>query len=87
MVGACSMYGGYRELQIFIRSKALMHCGPIALFRGKALWSKYPNHVLNVAAVIKNRYRAKINVEKQVRVDASSLISRFEGDLQVHPSR
>lgn len=40
-------------------------------------------------AVIKSKYRSKINVEKEMRVAVSSLIPRFEkmcGDHQAHPS-
>jgi len=40
-------------------------------------------------AVIKSKYRTKINVEKEIRVAVSSLIPRFEkmcSGLQVHPS-
>jgi hypothetical protein len=42
-----------------------------------------------IKAVIKSKYRAKINVEKEMRVALSNLIPRFEkmcSDLQAHPS-
>jgi hypothetical protein len=44
---------------------------------------------LSAVAVIKSKYRAKIDVEKGMRVAVSSLIPRFEnmcGDQQAHPS-
>lgn len=43
----------------------------------------------SAVAVIKNKYRSRINVEQEMRVAVSSLIPRFEklcGDHQAHPS-
>jgi hypothetical protein len=43
----------------------------------------------SAVAVIKSKYRAKINVEKEMRVAVSNLILQFEtmcSDLQAHPS-
>ncbi|XP_060846219.1 zinc finger BED domain-containing protein 5-like [Rhopalosiphum padi] len=43
----------------------------------------------SAVAVIKSKYRSKINVEKEMRVAVSSLIPRFEkicNDVQAHPS-
>jgi hypothetical protein len=43
----------------------------------------------SAVGVIKSKYRAEINVEKEMRVAVSSLIPRFEkmcGDRQAHPS-
>jgi hypothetical protein len=43
----------------------------------------------SVVAAIKRKYRAKINMEKEMRVAVSNLIPRFEkmcSDLQAHPS-
>jgi hypothetical protein len=43
----------------------------------------------SAVAVIESKYRAKINVEKEMRVAVSNLIRRFEkmcSDLQAHPS-
>jgi hypothetical protein len=43
----------------------------------------------SAAAVMTSEHRAKINVQKEMRVAVSSLIPRFEkmcGDQQVHPS-
>ncbi|KAF0711438.1 zinc finger BED domain-containing protein 5-like [Aphis craccivora] len=43
----------------------------------------------SAVAVIKSKYRSKINVEKEMRVEVSSLIPRFEkicSDVQAHPS-
>ncbi|KAL4153497.1 hypothetical protein QTP88_001330 [Uroleucon formosanum] len=43
----------------------------------------------SAVAVIKSKYRSKINVEKEMRVAVSSLIPRFEkicSDVQAHPS-
>jgi hypothetical protein len=43
----------------------------------------------SAVAVIKSEYRAKINVEKELRVAVSSSIPQFEkmlGDQQAHPS-
>jgi hypothetical protein len=43
----------------------------------------------SAVAVIKSKYKAKINVEKELRVTVSNLIPRFEkmcSDLQADPS-
>lgn len=43
----------------------------------------------SAVAVIKSKYRAKINVEQEMRVAVSSLIQRFEkifSEQQAHPS-
>jgi hypothetical protein len=43
----------------------------------------------SAVAIITSKYRAKINVEKEMRVAVSNLIPRFEtmcSDLQPHPS-
>ncbi|VVC25872.1 Hypothetical protein CINCED_3A012173 [Cinara cedri] len=43
----------------------------------------------SAVAVIKSKYRSKINVEKEMRLAVSSLIPRFEklcSDVQAHPS-
>jgi hypothetical protein len=43
----------------------------------------------SAVAVIRSKYRAKINLEKEMRVAVSYLIPRFEkmcSDLQAHPS-